>query len=95
MCQAIDMVLSPPTPDSGIHLDGRPSTPPSHTKSPVSASTATQDSSSRTGSRPFRKAFCAIRPPGHHCGEDAPSGYVHSVKRNQMMLTEFQILLCK
>ena len=24
----------------------------------------------------FRKAFCAIRPPGHHCGEDTPSGCV-------------------
>jgi histone deacetylase HOS3 len=26
----------------------------------------------------FNKAFCAIRPPGHHCGEDLPSGYVPS-----------------
>jgi histone deacetylase HOS3 len=21
------------------------------------------------------RAFCAIRPPGHHCGEDSPSGF--------------------
>ncbi|KAL0253699.1 hypothetical protein I308_101075 [Cryptococcus tetragattii IND107] len=25
----------------------------------------------------FTKAFCAIRPPGHHCGEDAPSGFCY------------------
>lgn len=24
-----------------------------------------------------RKAFCAIRPPGHHCGEDEPSGFCY------------------
>lgn len=23
------------------------------------------------------KAFCAIRPPGHHCGEDEPSGFCY------------------
>jgi histone deacetylase HOS3 len=22
-----------------------------------------------------RRAFVAIRPPGHHCGEDTPSGF--------------------
>lgn len=22
-----------------------------------------------------KKAFVAIRPPGHHCGEDSPSGF--------------------
>ncbi|KAL7422929.1 histone deacetylase [Cryptotrichosporon argae] len=27
--------------------------------------------------RPFSKAFCAIRPPGHHCGEDEPSGFCY------------------
>lgn len=31
---------------------------------------------SRHQASPFNKAFCAIRPPGHHCGEDLPSGYV-------------------
>ncbi|WVO17386.1 hypothetical protein L204_105078 [Cryptococcus depauperatus] len=25
----------------------------------------------------FTKAFCAIRPPGHHCGEGAPSGFCY------------------
>ncbi|WVO20479.1 uncharacterized protein IAS62_001776 [Cryptococcus decagattii] len=25
----------------------------------------------------FTNAFCAIRPPGHHCGEDAPSGFCY------------------
>ena len=24
---------------------------------------------------PARRAFVAIRPPGHHCGEDTPSGF--------------------
>jgi histone deacetylase HOS3 len=24
---------------------------------------------------PFSRAFVAIRPPGHHCGEDTPSGF--------------------
>ncbi|TYJ53237.1 hypothetical protein B9479_006160 [Cryptococcus floricola] len=25
----------------------------------------------------LQKAFCVIRPPGHHCGEDAPSGFCY------------------
>ncbi|KAJ7456771.1 Arginase/deacetylase [Mycena galericulata] len=25
--------------------------------------------------RPINRAFVAIRPPGHHCGEDTPSGF--------------------
>jgi histone deacetylase HOS3 len=24
---------------------------------------------------PVHRAFVAIRPPGHHCGEDTPSGF--------------------
>lgn len=24
---------------------------------------------------PMKRAFVAIRPPGHHCGEDTPSGF--------------------
>jgi acetoin utilization deacetylase AcuC-like enzyme len=24
---------------------------------------------------PVSRAFVAIRPPGHHCGEDTPSGF--------------------
>lgn len=24
---------------------------------------------------PTKRAFVAIRPPGHHCGEDTPSGF--------------------
>lgn len=24
---------------------------------------------------PIQRAFVAIRPPGHHCGEDTPSGF--------------------
>lgn len=24
---------------------------------------------------PAQRAFVAIRPPGHHCGEDTPSGF--------------------
>jgi histone deacetylase HOS3 len=24
---------------------------------------------------PIHRAFVAIRPPGHHCGEDTPSGF--------------------
>ena len=27
------------------------------------------------GLDPIRRAFVAIRPPGHHCGEDTPSGF--------------------
>lgn len=23
----------------------------------------------------FKRAFVAVRPPGHHCGEDTPSGF--------------------
>lgn len=30
----------------------------------------------QSGSTPqVDRAFVAIRPPGHHCGEDAPSGF--------------------
>jgi histone deacetylase HOS3 len=27
------------------------------------------------GARGATRAFCAVRPPGHHCGEDTPSGF--------------------
>lgn len=40
------------------------------------AATAYGGESEQAGesSTAFRKAFCAIRPPGHHCGENEPSG---------------------
>jgi hypothetical protein len=25
----------------------------------------------------INNAFCVIRPPGHHCGEDTPSGFCY------------------
>lgn len=28
-----------------------------------------------SGLDPIQRAFVAIRPPGHHCGEDTPSGF--------------------
>ncbi|KAF9483589.1 histone deacetylase complex protein [Pholiota conissans] len=30
---------------------------------------------SRNSTSPLHRAFVAIRPPGHHCGEDSPSGF--------------------
>ncbi|OWZ60972.1 hypothetical protein AYX14_07033, partial [Cryptococcus neoformans] len=44
-----------------VHVKEEPSTPPM--EGPADAL--------------FTKAFCAIRPPGHHCGEDAPSGFCY------------------
>ena len=31
--------------------------------------------SNNNGLNDSRNAFVAIRPPGHHCGEDTPSGF--------------------
>jgi histone deacetylase HOS3 len=44
-----------------------------------SASLGPEEKSMQNGSRSegdavANKAFCVIRPPGHHCGQDAPSG---------------------
>lgn len=38
---------------------------------------ATRGPQSRSGGPddPCERAFVAIRPPGHHCGEDTPSGF--------------------
>ena len=35
--------------------------------------TSTRTPASQTP--PVQRAFVAIRPPGHHCGEDTPSGF--------------------
>ncbi|OCF78604.1 histone deacetylase HOS3 [Kwoniella mangroviensis CBS 8886] len=43
----------------------------------VSSRTPPSTPSSAPSSSPFSKAFCAIRPPGHHCGEDLPSGFCY------------------
>ncbi|KAI0372304.1 Arginase/deacetylase [Pilatotrama ljubarskyi] len=34
-----------------------------------------QGSAQATAASPTNQAFVAIRPPGHHCGEDTPSGF--------------------
>jgi histone deacetylase HOS3 len=75
VCQAIDRVcdrlvpsrMEPSTPPPHVHADGIRVTPPMDNGyfDPASAP-----------SKGFSKAFCAIRPPGHHCGEDLPSGCV-------------------
>ena len=33
------------------------------------------EKSKSSGLDPIQRAFVAIRPPGHHCGEDTPSGF--------------------
>ncbi|OCF31780.1 histone deacetylase HOS3 [Kwoniella heveanensis BCC8398] len=72
VCQAVDHVAksrssfgTPPRQD----VKTEPSTPPTQSTSAQPGSTAT--------SPQINKAFCAIRPPGHHCGEDLPSGFCY------------------
>jgi len=78
LCQAIDGVCetvyavkagtsTPPLP----HLPSISQTIPAQ---PSAYLDATPESSSSTS---FTKAFCAIRPPGHHCGQDIPSGFCY------------------
>ena len=77
VCQAIDRVCSSLqeavesyTPAAEVKaIKVEPSTPPSH-PAPFSRKPTLPDSQ-------FSKAFCAIRPPGHHCGEDTPSGFCY------------------
>ncbi|WWC92245.1 uncharacterized protein L201_007199 [Kwoniella dendrophila CBS 6074] len=83
VCEAVDYVVtsnataSTPT-TSSSNRSQIPSTPPTqisnnerHFTTPPHASSSTSSGSS------FNKAFCAIRPPGHHCGEDLPSGFCY------------------
>ncbi|RDB14887.1 Histone deacetylase HOS3, partial [Hypsizygus marmoreus] len=37
--------------------------------------TSTRDATGSGSQPPVYRAFVAIRPPGHHCGEDTPSGF--------------------
>ncbi|KAL1410051.1 histone deacetylase [Vanrija albida] len=72
VCQAVDGVCTidaaaaiqePRTPVQNVSaVPPRPSTPQAD---PTPAPPA------------YNKAFCAIRPPGHHCGEDEPSGFCY------------------
>ncbi|TDL17761.1 Arginase/deacetylase [Rickenella mellea] len=84
VCEAIDTVVrasrhKPSSPSETIPL-GEPSSisqaPPAHA-APVERSDVpqtTEPSSSDYASHATR-AFVAIRPPGHHCGDDTPSGF--------------------
>ncbi|WWC72538.1 uncharacterized protein I206_106500 [Kwoniella pini CBS 10737] len=80
VCQAVDHVVSSRTtpsitPPSNPQI---PSTPPTQTNhNERYFSTPPQVSTSFSPSPSFSKAFCAIRPPGHHCGEDLPSGFCY------------------
>lgn len=65
MCQAIDKVCDAVQAKVDASV---PATPPIASKGSEGNYFA-QDEKSQ-----FNKAFCAIRPPGHHCGEDEPSG---------------------
>jgi histone deacetylase HOS3 len=73
VCQAIDRVC-----DSLVPIKMEPSTPPPHVHANGIRVTPPMDNGyfdpASAPSRGFSKAFCAIRPPGHHCGEDLPSG---------------------
>ncbi|WVQ70703.1 hypothetical protein IAR50_000225 [Cryptococcus sp. DSM 104548] len=62
VCQAIDTVFK--SLKETQNLQQGPSTPP--ISPPPSSETVD-----------LQKAFCVIRPPGHHCGEDAPSGFCY------------------
>ncbi|KAK4687187.1 histone deacetylase HOS3, partial [Tremellales sp. Uapishka_1] len=90
ICQAVDLVCRSAASKTASKLE--PSTPPPVSKNRQStystppAYLATQDinpnettipPSEPTSSSTFTKAFCAVRPPGHHCGEDAPSGFCY------------------
>ena len=84
VCQAIDRICE--------CLDGvknEPSTPPSevHPGRPITPSTTSTYSDEKNALPNHNKAFCAIRPPGHHCGEDTPSGYVLFVFYTNTILT--------
>ncbi|WVF67950.1 hypothetical protein IAT40_002712 [Kwoniella sp. CBS 6097] len=83
VCQAVDLVSrsrsSPPTPPRQ-ETKAEPSTPPTQTSTHNQAYFAPSTSAQSLPSAAlpqFSKAFCAIRPPGHHCGEDLPSGFCY------------------
>ncbi|WWC65093.1 uncharacterized protein I303_107707 [Kwoniella dejecticola CBS 10117] len=82
VCQAVDHVVSSRTPLNTPATNSQtpqiPSTPPAETlqheryfSHPPQAAGPSAEGAS------FNKAFCAIRPPGHHCGEDLPSGFCY------------------
>ena len=71
MCQAIDKVCSTPQANAAATV---PATPPII---PAEAAQSNPSSSYFTPSDTFNKGFCVIRPPGHHCGEDLPSGFCY------------------
>ncbi|WRT70654.1 uncharacterized protein IL334_007652 [Kwoniella shivajii] len=82
VCQAVDQVvlsktasLTPSPKESDIKKE--PSTPPVQANTQRFFATPPQISTSQSCGKPFSKAFCAIRPPGHHCGEDLPSGFCY------------------
>ncbi|WVQ63278.1 uncharacterized protein L199_001429 [Kwoniella botswanensis] len=83
VCQAIDHVVSsrtPPSTPASSTSNNTPSTPPSQINIGnryFNTPPQEQASSSKLSGSPFSKAFCAIRPPGHHCGEDLPSGFCY------------------
>ena len=41
----------------------------------IDAVVAASGQTPSAGSTADRRAFVAVRPPGHHCGEDTPSGF--------------------
>ena len=49
--------------ESNLNIKSEPTDPSSSSSSATSRNT------------PHKRAFVAIRPPGHHCGEDTPSGF--------------------
>ncbi|ORX41060.1 histone deacetylase domain-domain-containing protein [Kockovaella imperatae] len=67
VCQAVDKICAILEAITEPPIKA-PSTPPSK---PPSTPPLPPPTSS------FTKAFCAIRPPGHHCGEDSPSGFCY------------------
>ncbi|WVR08580.1 hypothetical protein IAU60_005635 [Kwoniella sp. DSM 27419] len=80
VCQAVDLVTRSGSPAPSRIIKPEPSTPPVHTAS--RASFPSLDTASSAGNiantdSHFTKAFCAIRPPGHHCGENEPSGFCY------------------
>ncbi|KAK8850477.1 hypothetical protein IAR55_004395 [Kwoniella newhampshirensis] len=74
VCQAVDCVTRPPVAKSKIKPE--PTTPPGQKGSLDFFDTPTRQTIG-VGNPTPNKAFCAIRPPGHHCGEDAPSGFCY------------------
>ncbi|WWD20659.1 hypothetical protein CI109_105135 [Kwoniella shandongensis] len=77
VCQAVDRVTQlPPTPIK-VETKPEPTTPPGQKSSSVYFDKAARLEGPDAANIRVNKAFCAIRPPGHHCGEDAPSGFCY------------------